>query len=63
MPKDSNRAVVFVTGPAAGISQELAHSLAKHWSQLISVDHNAEGLRRFADHLRAQHGVPVTLIT
>ena len=63
MSKDSNRAVVFVTGSAAGIGQELAHLLAKHRSQLISVDQNAEGLRRFADHLRAQYGVPVTLIT
>lgn len=51
MSKDFNRAVVFVTGPAAGIGQELAHLLAKHRSQLISVDQNAEGLR-------AQHGVP-----
>lgn len=63
MPKDSNLAVVLVTGPAVGIGQVLAHLLVKDRYQLILVDQNAEGLRRFADHLRAQYGVPVTLIT
>jgi len=38
MSKDFNRAVVFVMGPTAGIGQKLAHLLAKHRSQLISVD-------------------------
>ena len=53
MPKDSNLAVVLVTGPAVGIGQVLAHLLVKDRYQLILVDQNAEGLRRFADHLRA----------
>ena len=50
--KDFNLAAVPVTGPAVGIGQELAYLLAKDRYQLISVDQNAEGLRRFADHLR-----------
>ena len=63
MPKDSNLAVVLVTGPAVGIGQVLAHLLVKDRYQLILVDQNAEGLRCFADHLRAQHGTPINLIT
>ena len=63
MFKDSNLAVVPVMGPAAGIGQELAHLLVKDRYQLISVDQNVEGLRHFANYLRAQRGVPVTLIT
>lgn len=63
MSNDPNLAVALVTGAAAGIGQELAHLFAKDQYQLILVDQNAEGLRHFADQLRAQHGVPVTLIT
>ena len=63
VPKDPNLAVALVTGAAAGIGQELAHLLAQDWYELILVDQNPGGLRSFAGHLRAAHGVAIILIT
>ena len=63
MPEDPNFTVALVTDAAAGIGQELAHLLAQDQYELILVDQNPDGLRSFAEHLRTEYGVAVTLIT
>ncbi|GAA4002112.1 SDR family oxidoreductase [Hymenobacter fastidiosus] len=63
MSQDPNLSVALITGAASGIGQELAHLFAKDHYQLILVDQDADGLRKFADHLRTVHHLDATLIT
>ena len=53
----------LITGASSGLGAEFARALARRGAGLILVARSEDKLRALADHLSAQHGVSVHVVT